>query len=246
MARTYNNPWIPDEALRILNEESGTILDVGGSAPYVGATHILDIQEFSAEHLRDNAWGGGGVREWTKEQYTRFDLCGGERWPFDDDQFDLGLCSHTLESLRDPLPAVKELCRVARKILIICPSRLLEQTRGVDHPRYCGFSHHLWIVFEQNGLLVFRPKTPVLEMPGCHLICPLGKTLLKGEGCMFYYGDNVRAEVRIFPALLEEYEDYRKFIEPYRGRKDIFVVDQYTHNLKYWIWRLRQKYLGRL
>ena len=54
-------------------------------------------------------------------------------WPFEDQAFDLGLCSHCLEDIRDPLPAVGELGRCCKHTLIVCPSRLFEQMKGVDH-----------------------------------------------------------------------------------------------------------------
>lgn len=140
---TYSNRWIPDGALDILRHEKGTILDVGGgAAPFAGATHILDMQLFNPTQLAENSWGddvSGRSTEWLESDYTQLDLCSGTRWPFQDKEFDLGLCSHTLEDLRDPLPALAELQRVCKRVLVIAPSRLLEQTRGIDHPRFCGF-----------------------------------------------------------------------------------------------------------
>ena len=62
---------------------------------------------------------------------------------------------------------------------------------------------------------------------------------------MFFYGSEVNVRFRAFWVPTDDYNDYCKFIEPYRGRKDLFVRDRYKHGLKFWVWRFRQKYLGR-
>jgi len=258
MKRSYNNPWIPEEALAILAAHEGSLLDVGGgAAPYCHATHILDALPFSAERLAANAWGGnevsafrlarrsfsGGGFHPSSLQYTQLDLCACREWPFRDDQFDLGLCSHCLEDLRDPLPAVHELSRVCRQVLIVVPSRLFEQTRGVDHPRYCGFPHHPWIVEYRDGKVMFRRKTPALMLPACHLVCPIGKTLRLELGCAHILGADLTAEEDPI-VWTDDSGDYRRFIEPYKRRHDLFVHDSYRHDLRYWVWQIRQRWFG--
>jgi len=251
----YYNPWIPDAALRILSDFTGSILDIGGGgAPFWKASHIIDIQKYSQDKLVVNAWGVPEKVErssqlkienkFSRESYTQMDLCGNIRWPFADKTFDLGLCSHTLEDLRNPFSAIEEMNRCCRQLLIVCPSRLLEQTRGVDHPRYCGFYHHPWMVFEENGVLVFRRKTPIVEFPGCHITCPLGKTLKKEYGSMFLFTDSIQTIERAFWNEQEDYADYSQWVGLIRNRRDLFVPDTYRHNLKYWIWKWRQKFLG--
>ena len=259
MNRSYSNPWIPEQALTVLSQHRGTLLDVGGgAAPYCRATHIIDAMPFSAERLAANAWGQGcGERAGNVEDpqlstfspqipeshYTQLDLCECREWPFGDDTFDLGLSSHCLEDLRDPLPAVRELSRVCREVLVITPSRLFEQTRGVDHPRYCGFPHHPWIVTSKGNTLVFRRKTPLVMLPACHIVCPLGKTLKLEYGAFCHHGRNLSVEED--PVVWQkDYEDYCEFVKPFRGRRDLFVHDEYRHTPKYWIWKFREWVLG--
>ena len=257
--RTYSNPWIPDGAYKILCNEAGIILDVGGgSSPYVGASHVLDMNEFSLKCLTNNAWGvpsnltdnsrimDGVIREWSERQYTQFDVCSGKAWPFKDKQFDLGLCSHTLEDLRDPLLAARELFRVSKRVLIIGPSRLLEQTKGVDNPWYCGFPHHLWMIYEENGAVIIRRKAAIPYLRGCHLVCPLGKTLSREAGSMFITGSDMKVVEKIFYSSGEERKECIKFLEPYINRMDIFVDENYKHDLRYWIWKCRQRIFGTL
>ena len=260
MTQTYSNPWIPEDVVQILAKHEGSLLDVGGgAAPYCRATHVLDALPFDVNRLEANAWGGGSAEggrgqesagkaqtyemRWSEGGYTQLDLCAHTRWPFDDNQFDLGLSSHCLEDLRDPLHAVTELSRVCRQVLIIVPSRLLEQTRGIDHPLYCGFPHHPWIVSRVNDELVFRRKTPVLALPACHLTCPMGKTLRRELGCEYFLGRGFTA--REDPAIWDDdFGDYRRFIVPFRARRDLFEHDEYRHGLKYWVWQIRQRWFG--
>jgi len=244
----YHNPWIPSGALDLLNAHKGTILDVGGAAPYFKASHIVDIQPYSAERLLANTWGMTRDNEpipgWSQNQYTQLDICGRAKWPFIDKHFDLGLCSHCLEDLRDPIPAVLEMQRVCKKTLIIAPSRLLEQIRGIDHPRFCGFAHHLWMVSLSGKRLIFRRKTSVLELPGAHLVCPIGKTLRVDDGGMFAFGEDLLPEEQVFWSNQKDMEDYMSFIQPYKKRIDLFINDNSRRTIRSWIWRFKQKYMG--
>jgi hypothetical protein len=181
---------------------------------------------------------------WRREQYTEFDLCSGGKWPFDDGQFDLGLCSHTLEDIEDPLPPVGELSRVCRRVLIICPSRLAEQCKGVCHPRTVGFPHHRWMVFERDGQPIFRKKTGAVYRRGAHLNCPLGKAIDKETGSMFWLGREPRPEKLVFQNAGEDYTECCRYLDPYRNRRDLFVHDGYPRSVRYWIWRMRQRFLG--
>lgn len=248
MDRTYNNPWIPGRAHAILAATSGSILDVGGgAAPYFRASHIMDLLPFSAQRLQANAWPVSGTpHPWTSAEYTQRDICDGQPWPFKDAHFELGLCSHCLEDLRDPIMALREMLRVCKQILIVCPSRLLEQTRGIEHPRLCGFPHHPWMVTSEGTRLIFRRKTSVVALPGAHLVCPFGKTLGAEDGCMFYYGPTCVPEERVFWSAADDFKDYVDFIAPYRRRPGLFVSDGRRHTMRYLLWRMKQRYCGSL
>jgi hypothetical protein len=260
VSRTYCNRWVPVEATEILARQRGSILDVGGgAAPYCRATHIVDVLPLSIERLGANAWGGetedsgrkSEVRDrrsaggWTAGQYTQLDLCSGGRWPLGDKQFDLGLCSHTLEDLADPFPAVRELSRVCREVLIITPSRLLEQTMGIDHPRQPGFPHHVWMVFAESGQVMFQRKTDRLARPGCHLVCPIGKTLPIELGATVFCGAELRAAERTFASEADEEEDLARFVGEWAARCSFIPSPAARRGgWRYRIWKFRQKYLG--
>ena len=147
--------------------------------------------------------------------------------------------------MRDPLPALAELGRVCERLLIITPSRLLEQTRGIDHPLCCGFSHHPWIVYADAGGLVFRRKTAYLNFPGCHLWCPLGKTLSVEDGTFVYSGGPVAGRELAYWSGEQEVEDYRGFVRERAARGGPRLVpDGRPVTLRRRVYRLRQRYLG--
>lgn len=241
----YHNPWIPDRALKILEGHTGSMLDVGGgAAPYANATHVLDIQPFDADRLTANCWGGTRHEPWSASDYSQLDVYAVRPWPFADHAFDLGLCSHVLEDLRDPVSVVKEVARVCKKALIITPSRLLAQTMGVEHPRMCGFAHHPWFVVYEGDRVLFRRKSQYLLLPRAHIRCPIGSTLRYELGGDFYYGENPHAEEVFFKSGEDEYAELVEFVKGYRKRRDIFIGDDRKHDLRFWLWRLRQIILG--
>jgi len=122
---------------------------------------------------------------------------------------------------------------------------LIEQTRGIEHPRFCGFPHHPWAVYSEGNRLIFRRKTPMLMLPQARLTCPIGKTLRVEDGSMFFYGETVEPEEEVFFSQADDLQDYTDFITPYRQRNDLFVDDGKPHTLRFWIWKMRQKVMGR-
>ena len=127
---------LPDDAL---------VLDVGGWAvPFPRADWMLDLGSYATR----GTWGYEGDREaerFTAERWVQRDICDREPWPFADDQFDFAICSHTLEDVRDPVWVCAELARVARAGYVEVPSRLEEQTWGLQGP-WTGWSHHHWLI----------------------------------------------------------------------------------------------------
>ena len=149
---------LPDEAL---------VLDVGGWAvPYWRADWVLDLMPYETR----GSYGYDGDRSKervTPDTWVARDLCAREPWPFADGQFDFAICSHTLEDVRDPIFACAELLRVARAGYIEVPSRLWEQSYGVQGP-WVGFGHHHWLIDVDDAVkhlrFVFKPH--VIHAPG--------------------------------------------------------------------------------
>jgi hypothetical protein len=154
------------EILRRLPAEA-LVLDVGGAArPFPRADWILDLAPYEARGQL--GWQGERTAErFDASRWVRRDICDREPWPFDDDQFDFVICSHTLEDIRDPVWACAELQRVARAGYVEVPSLREELTYGIQGP-WVGWGHHHWLVIAGADGLEFLFKHHVVNRPGSH------------------------------------------------------------------------------
>jgi len=155
-----------NEKIRSLVERGCKILDVGGGdQPLMYATHILDIQRFPEDNqYRQGMMGGGedSQRRFSKETWVQHDICN-YPWPFKDNEFDFIWCTQTLEDIRDPIGACKEMTRVAKAGYINCPGKLAELSSPIsaylDADKYNGYWHHRWLVSKnEKDVLIFEPK----------------------------------------------------------------------------------------
>ncbi len=156
-------------ARRLLSElpEGASVVDVGGGAsPFPRADHVIDALAFDAAGAGSNGSShrslGAPVR-FSRERWTQLDLCDRRPWPFADATFDFAVCSHLLEDVRDPIWICSELRRIARAGYIEVPSRVEEQSKGVENPRHAGYCHHRWLITRSAGGLRFRHKPHVLH-----------------------------------------------------------------------------------
>jgi SAM-dependent methyltransferase len=168
---SYRNKMHSPRTVALLEEAARLgqrVLDVGGGVgPWHQSAHILDILPFDRERMQTTMWGGDRPGGWQPEQYTQQDICDG-KWPFADGAFDVGYSAGVLEDLRDPIFVAREMQRVCRRVILEGPSRLCEQTAGIDHQRWSGFWHHRWMMYEQDSSLIFQRKTYLINLPGCH------------------------------------------------------------------------------
>jgi hypothetical protein len=87
------------------------------------------------------------------------DPCARAPWPFRDDQFDLAVCTATLETVRDPIWVCAELSRVARRGYVEVPTIEAELTIGAEGGGpWLGGEEHRWLVDVVDGELVFTHK----------------------------------------------------------------------------------------
>lgn len=135
----------------------------GGAAPFARADHVIDALPFDEAGASAGESGPSGQRRFTGASWTRLDLCERRPWPFPDKAFDFAVCSHVLEDVRDPVWVCSELSRIARAGYVETPSRVAEQSRGVESPRYAGFCHHRWLVSRHGTALEFRHKPHLLH-----------------------------------------------------------------------------------
>ncbi len=135
------------------------VLDIGGWAdPFERADWVIDQSPYETRGYYERmGWRAPGDREperFSADTWITRDLCEKERYPFDDDQFDVVICSHTLEDLYDPMWVCSEINRIGKAGYIEVPSRLEEQTWGVEGP-YAGYAHHHWMVDVEGSHLDF-------------------------------------------------------------------------------------------
>lgn len=139
------------------------VLDVGGWAcPFNRAQWVLDAEPYETRGYY-RTFGGAAYQgpdtEWfTRETWVQRDICDRAPWPFPDKYFDVAVCSHTLEDIRDPLWVCSELTRVARRGYIEVPSRASESTVGAERPGQAGLSHHRWLIDIDDRRIRFLPK----------------------------------------------------------------------------------------
>ncbi len=148
-----NNTWLRAEAQAYLDaHKGGLILDVGGAAgPWGGATHILDIQPgqaFVGDIGRLDIWE-------TVRAFSR--------------HWDLVVCTHTLEDLRDPgfvLDQINTLTTHGAGFIAV-PHKHTELS-NLDSQAYVGYCHHRWVFAFQNETLRLAPKWPVTSRFGLY------------------------------------------------------------------------------
>jgi hypothetical protein len=162
---------IPDNAL---------VVDVGGgAAPFPRADHVIDALPFEAA----GAGSDGNIHarlsvqpRYSRATWTRIDLCCRTPWPFPDKHFDFAICSHLLEDIRDPIWVCSELRRIAHAGYIEVPSRIVEQSLGVENPRQAGYYHHRWLITREGQDLFFRHKPHLLHSVRDAIVTRLGPT----------------------------------------------------------------------
>ena len=154
---------------RITNEvaDDALVLDVGGwGKPFVRADVVIDQMPYETRGLY--GFDGTGPERFDAASWVQRDMCDHEPWPFPDRQFDFAICSQTLEDLRDPVWVCSELIRVAKAGYIEVPSRLEEQSFGVQGP-WVGWGHHHWLVDVTPASIEFVFKHHVMHgNPGAH------------------------------------------------------------------------------
>jgi hypothetical protein len=155
---------LADSRTKILERvtEADLVLDVGGGAkPFPRADWVIDLMPYAERGLYGPPPDPAAER-FSAGTWVQRDICDRGPWPFADRQFDFAVCSHTLEDVRDPVWVCRELMRVSRAGYIEVPSRLEEQTYGIQGP-WAGWSHHRWFVDVEPGGLTFVFKHHVLH-----------------------------------------------------------------------------------
>lgn len=157
---------LPQEAL---------VLDVGGGmAAFPRADWVIDAVDFEERGRLLDPSQVNSAHRFTKDSWVRFDICSRQPWPFRDEQFDFAVCSHVLEDVRDPVWVCSEISRIAKAGYVEVPSRIVEQSKGVEHPRLAGYYHHRWLISVVDGALEFRQKPHLLHVTSKAIVAKVG------------------------------------------------------------------------
>ena len=149
-----------DSAERIISRlsDDAVVLDVGGwGSPFPRADWVLDLLPYETRGLY--GYDRDAVEErFRPDTWIVRDICDHEPWPFDDDQFDFAICSHTLEDIRDPIWVCQEMMRVGKAGYIEVPSIESELSMGMESRHWAGHQHHHWLVDMKGDRIVFEMK----------------------------------------------------------------------------------------
>jgi hypothetical protein len=152
--------------LEMIPSEAAVIDVGGGAAPFPRADYVIDAMPYA----KLGGGSDGNIHEklgvsprYSPERWIQTDLCDREAWPIADKAFDFAVCSHLLEDIRDPIWVCSELRRIAKAGYIEVPSRVVEQSKGIENPRHAGYYHHRWLITRNQNGLEFRHKPHVLH-----------------------------------------------------------------------------------
>lgn len=201
--------------------EDALVLDVGGWArPFARADWVLDLLPYESRGLYGYEHGSRADERYSADTWVARDICAREPWPFENDQFEFAICSHTLEDVRDPVWVCQELQRVAAAGYIEVPSRLQEQAPYVQG-RHVGWGHHHWLVDIVDGGLEFVFKHHLIHGDRRFQVPPKVAAALTAEQRVqtLWWEGGFPARERIFIESPQELDEYLLAVVPPRSRR---------------------------
>ena len=229
-------------------KDSDRVLDIGGSGGQVeevqidtliDAVHPEYFRKMYTHILPPERRPAFDVNA---RHFIQLDLCR-DCFPVPDKAFDFCIFTHTLEDLYDPRLALAEIGRVAKRGLIVTPSRGAEMvftpfditdwlTGGARVP---GHAHHHWFVEVLAGKLTITPKHyPLLYSPEFHVVGWSGPA-----ECEYYWEGQPNVTFWESLDFRELLSDYRRFLaangQRLRTGRVLFWVDRPQTMLRaYW------------
>jgi len=201
--------------------EDQLVLDVGGWAkPFARADWVLDLMPYETRGLYGYEQGGRELERFGADTWVVGDMCAREPWPFEDDQFDFSICSHTLEDVRDPVWVCEELMRVSKAGYIEVPSRVNEQSVGIQG-RHVGWGHHHWLVDVHDGSIDFVFKHHILHgKEQFQVPHDVSKALTPEQRVQtFWWEGSFDVRERVFIGDPRELDEYLMAVVPPRKRR---------------------------
>ena len=166
-------------------KKNDLVLEVGsGHNPYSRSDILCDRFLFSNKER-----SGHGLRH-----DRPLVIAKGEKLPFRDKSFDFVICRQVLEHSRNPFQFIKEIQRVGKRGVIICPRAFREEI--------FGWKDHCWWITSESGRLIFRPKSKKKKNNFYHQLYQrkvyFRRYCIKNDGFLniyFYWKNKIRIKV---------------------------------------------------
>ena len=197
------------------------VLDVGGWArPFARANWVVDLLPYETRGLYGYEQGDKGSERFSADTWIQRDICDREPWPFENDQFDFAICSHTLEDVRDPVWVCQELQRVASSGYIEVPSRVQEQAPYIQGA-HVGWGHHHWLVDVDAEGIQFVLKHHIIHGDKRFQVPTKVANALSPEERVqqLWWEGGFEAKERVFVEHPEELQDYLMQVVPRTRRR---------------------------
>lgn len=142
----YNSSDVVSKTLKVDSETK--IIDIGGGVQRFSNSKnatVIDLVEPGDDEFRG--------------KFIKLDICS-ELLPFKDNEFDVCICSHTIEDIYNPYHILNEMQRVAKRGYIETPHKDMEINFDISKTlgEYPGWGHHKWILDNINDKLVLTWK----------------------------------------------------------------------------------------
>jgi len=226
-----------EEIIKLLNiKPTDRILDIGGSMTQHELIQIDTIADIIRPEEAPYQPSKLKSKKFVKLDITR------DKLPFKDKEFDIVLCTHTLEDLPTPFLVMDEMSRVAKKGLIVTPSMGFDMTFTeinitdwlTGTRRVPGHAHHKWFfIKDKNGLKVLQKSFPVLYTPAFQIV---GWT---GEKEMIYvWKDKIDYEEISNLNVHNLIDEYQKFVNANKQNikkgRALYFIDNPISMAKAW------------
>lgn len=221
-----------EEIIRKLGiRTSDRVLDIGGSMmqhPKIKVDTVVDLLRPEESPYNPS--------KLLAKNFVRLDITR-KSLPFKNKEFDVVLCTHTLEDLPSPFLIMDEMQRVAKKGLIVTPSMGTDMTFGViDYTNWLtgarrtpGEAHHKWFFIKDGKKIKILPKIYSILYTSDFQITGWG-----GEKEMVYFwrgkieyeefsGINIHAVIDEYQRFLDRNNKYIR-----KGTALVFVDNPYN------------------
>lgn len=218
-------------------KKNDRILDVGGSMKQhelINIDTLVDIIRPEEAPYK--------ASKLLAKRFLRVDVTN-DKLPFKDNEFDVCLCTHTLEDLCNPIKIMNEMSRVAKKGLIVTPTMghdlvflKYDVTNWlVGARRVPGLAHHKWFfVKEKGGLRVIPKNYSLLYSWNYHVTSWLGK-----KEMVYPWKGEIKYKVINGLSIHELIEEYRKYLSKnsklIRKGRVLFFVDNPINVVKAYV-----------